>query len=119
MIFHITSRTAWDDMQPRGEYRAESLSTEGFIHCSTHSQIPHVANAFFKGQTGLILLVIDPPLLSSTLRWEPPSSVTSPSGIPEAEMFPHVYGPINLNAVIKVNDFKPNPDGTFTIPSDL
>ena len=115
MIFHITPRTAWDEAQKRGDYRAESFTTEGFIHCSTLSQVLPVANNFYKGQTGLILLEIEPTLLSSTLKWEPPSGGTPPSGVPVGDIFPHIYGSINLNAVVKVVDIISKPDGTFEL----
>ena len=117
MIFHITSRTSWDEAQKRGEYRAESLSTEGFIHCSTISQVLPVADNFYKGQSGLVLLVIEPTLLSSKLKWEPPSGGSPPPGVPKGDQFPHVYGPINLDAVAKVVDLTSKPDGTFDLPT--
>ena len=116
MIFHITSRTAWTEAQQRGDYRAESLATEGFIHCSTLSQVLPVANNFYKGQSGLILLEIEPTLLSSTLKWEPPSGGAPPPGVPVGDMFPHIYGPINLDAVVRVIDLISKPDGTFDLP---
>jgi uncharacterized protein (DUF952 family) len=116
MIFHITSRTAWDEAQKRGDYRAESLKTEGFIHCSTLSQVLPVANNFYKGQSGLILLEIEPTLLSSTLKWEPPSGGAPPPGVPVGDKFPHVYGPINLDAVVKSVAFESKPDGSLTLP---
>jgi uncharacterized protein (DUF952 family) len=102
LIFHITSRRAWDETQERGNYRAESFATEGFIHCSTVSQVLPVAENFYKGQHGLVLLVIEPTLLSSDLKWEPPSGGTPPAGLPKGDMFPHIYGPINLDAVVNV-----------------
>ena len=117
MIFHITSRTALDEAQKRGEYRAESLSTEGFIHCSTISQVLPVADNFYKGQSGLALLVIEPTLLSSKLKWEPPSGGSPPPGVPKGDQFPHVYGSINLDAVAKVVDLTSKPDGTFDLPT--
>jgi len=117
MIFHITSQTAWDEAQQRGDYRAESLVTEGFIHCSTLSQVLPVANLYYKGQSGLILLEIEPTLLSSTLKWEPPSGGAPPPGVAEGEMFPHVYGPINVDAVTRVVDLVSKPDGTFDLPT--
>ncbi|MFZ5885725.1 MAG: DUF952 domain-containing protein, partial [Chloroflexota bacterium] len=58
MIFHITSRTDWEAAQAKGEYIAPSLQTEGFIHCSTAAQILPVAEKFYKGQSGLVLLMI-------------------------------------------------------------
>lgn len=117
MIFHITSRTAWDEAQKRGDYRAESITTEGFIHCSTLSQVLPVANNFYKGQSGLILLEIEPTLLSAKLKWEPPSGGTPPRGVPAGDKFPHIYGPINLDAVVKVVVFESNSDGSWTLPT--
>jgi uncharacterized protein (DUF952 family) len=119
LIFHITSRTAWKDAQKRGDYRAESLETEGFIHCSTSSQVLPVADNFYQGKNGLILLAIEPALLSSALKWEPPSGGTPPPSVPDGELFPHIYGPVNLNAVIKVVNLESKPDGTFSLPSNL
>ncbi len=117
LIFHITSRRAWDEAQERGSYRAESLATERFIHCSTVSQVLPVAENFYKGQHGLVLLAIEPALLSSELRWEPPSGGTPPPGVPQGDPFPHIYGPINLSAVIKVFDLEQNTNGAFILPN--
>src|SRR5688572_16351355 len=117
MIYHITSRQAWLDAQQHGEYRAESLETEGFIHCSTRTQILPVAEKFYKGQAGNLLLMIDPDLLTSELRWEPPSGGAPPPGVPAGELFPHVYGPINLDAILKVFDLETNPDGSYNLPA--
>jgi uncharacterized protein (DUF952 family) len=117
MIYHITSRAAWKDAQQRGDYRAESLEAEGFIHCSTKSQVLPVAEKYYKGQRGLILLIIDPSLLSSDLKWEPPSGGTPPPGVPEGDLFPHIYGPINLDAVVKVFDLESDPNGKYNLPA--
>ena len=116
MIYHITSRRAWLAAQERGEYRAESLETEGFIHCSTSTQVLPVAEKFYKGQSDLVIFVIDPALLTAELRWEPPSGGTPPPGVPEGETFPHVYGPINLDAIVNVYDLQSNPDGSHQLP---
>ena len=117
MIYHLTSRQAWNQAHQRGEYRAESLESEGFIHCSTPTQILPVAEKYYKGLNGLVLLKIDPSLLTSTLRWEPPSGGAPPPGVPEGELFPHIYGPINLDAVVKVYDLESQPDGSYKLPS--
>jgi uncharacterized protein (DUF952 family) len=116
MIYHITSRTAWLDARTRGDYRAESLETEGFIHCSTEKQVVPVAQKYYAGQSDLLLLVIEPSRLSADLRWEPPSGGAPPPGVPEGELFPHIYGPINLDAVVQVFDLQSDPDGTFKFP---
>jgi uncharacterized protein (DUF952 family) len=115
MIFHITSRIAWNEAQQRGDYRAESLATEGFIHCSTISQVLPVANNFYKAQNGLVLLLIEPTLLSSPLKWEAPSG-GPPPGVADEDPFPHIYGPLNLDAVIKVVDLERNADNEFILP---
>ena len=115
MIYHITSLRGWREAQQRGEYRAESLETEGFIHCSTNTQVLPVAEKYYKGQGRLLLLMIDPSLLSSDLKWEPPSGGTPP-GVPEGELFPHVYGPINLGSIVKVVDLEANLDGKYKTP---
>lgn len=106
-IFHITSRPAWETAQALGVYQDESLATEGFIHCSTHEQVLFVANAFFQGQSDLLLLKIDPDRLQSELRYDD----VEPLG-----HFPHLYGPLNTNAVVQVVDFVPAGDGTFQWP---
>ncbi len=117
MIFHITSRKDWEAAQAKGEYVAESLHTEGFIHCSTLAQILPVADKFYRGQTGLVLLMIEPALLSSTLKWEAPSGGTPPPGVPEGDPFPHIHGPINLDAVVNVMDFISDTNGDWALPA--
>ena len=116
MIFHITSRAAWEEAQQRGDYRTESLETEGFIHCSTPSQVLPVAENFYKGQSGLILLGIESALLSSALKWEPPSGGSPPPGVPEGDSFPHIYGPLNLDAVVKTFDLEKDSNSIFILP---
>lgn len=118
MIYHITSRSAWSQARARGEYRAESLDTEGFIHCSTEAQVIPVAENFYKGQPDLLLLVIEPERLSSDLKWEPPADGSPPPGVPQGDLFPHLYGPLNLDAVVKVFDLQANPDGKFVMPEN-
>jgi uncharacterized protein (DUF952 family) len=117
MIYHITSHAAWTEAQAAGAYTAPSLATEGFIHCSTLEQVIPVANNFYKGQSGLCLLVIDETRLTSTLQWEPPSGGAPPPGVAEGLMFPHVYGPIALEAVVRIVALPSKPDGTFDLPA--
>ena len=119
MIYHITSQSAWSEARQSGEYQAESLVTEGFIHCSTEAQVLPVVEKFYLGKHDLLLLTIDPALLSSVLKWEPPSGGTPPPGVPEGDLFPHIYGPLNLDAVVKAVDLEANPDGNYNLPVDL
>ncbi len=116
MIYHITSRTEWGEARKHGEYRAPSLETEGFIHCSTSGQVLSVAEKYYAGQSELLLLVIDEARLSSDLKWEPPSGGAPPPGVPEGDPFPHIYGPINLDAVIRAVDLETGPDGRYKSP---
>jgi uncharacterized protein (DUF952 family) len=118
-ILHITSHKAWIEATRAGQYSHPSLETEGFIHGSTITQVLPVAAKFYKGQPGLVLLEIDPKRLASELRWESPTGGGPPEGVPEGEAFPHIYGPINLDAVLQVVDLEPDKDGNFTLPPSL
>jgi uncharacterized protein (DUF952 family) len=111
-ILHITSRAAWLEGKALGRYTAESLEQAGFIHCSNAGQVLRVAGLLYSGQSGLVLLVIDPDRLTSELHWEPGTDLAS-------ELFPHVYGPINPEAVVRVVDFIPGSNGQFELPKDL
>ena len=111
-ILHVTPRTSWSAAQKAGAYTADTLAGDGFIHCSKANQILRVANLVFAGQHGLLLLVIDPARLTSELHWEPGVDLAT-------ELFPHVYGPINLDAVVDMLDFEPDTDGKFHLPKSL
>ena len=115
-ILHITSRPEWLSAEKRGLFAASSLLNEGFIHCSTPEQVVPVANAFYKGQNGLVLLVLDESRLKPEVRWEAPSGAPA-EGISASDLFPHIYGPVNVDAVVSVLDFPPDPAGTFTLPA--
>ena len=109
-IFHITSHAQWEAAQAAGAYRGDTLDSEGFIHCSTAPQIVATAARFFRGQRDLVLLRIDTDKLRSDLRYEPASN---------GELFPHIYGPLNVDAVSHVYDFPPRADGSFALPLSL
>jgi len=110
MIFHITTHDTWQQALNAGVYQADSLETEGFIHCSTVGQVIATANRFYHGQSDLLLLVIDPEKLEAGLLYE-----ESEPG----ESFPHLYGSLNLDAVTQTIVFPPNPDGSFSPPGQL
>jgi uncharacterized protein (DUF952 family) len=115
LILHITSKEEWASAQARREYRAASLESEGFIHASTSKQVLAVANAFYLRQNDLVLLVIDETLVKPEVRWEAPAG--SPvEGISPADLFPHIYGPLNTDAVVRVLDFEPDPVKGFSLP---
>jgi uncharacterized protein (DUF952 family) len=117
MILHITTKREWEDAVKNGEYRTPSLEKEGFIHCSTDRQAMHVANAFYRNVPDLILLVIDESNLMPEIKWEPPAGPPA-SGISDSDKFPHVFGPINLNAVATILELEPDSvSGNYTLPT--
>jgi uncharacterized protein (DUF952 family) len=117
-IYHIVLEKNWQPGQP---YRAESLSREGFIHLSRIDQVLGVANAFYTGQRGLVLLEVDVDRLTSELRWEAPVHPSTPAhGTPLPEdLFPHLYGPLNPEAVLAAHTFEPGENGVFVLPENL
>lgn len=110
LIVHITEADAWERARAAGTYRAESLDTEGFIHCSTPEQAAETADRYFAGRSGLLLLVVDPAQLQPALVYEPATG---------GAQYPHVYGPLNLDAVRAVLPFSPGPDGRFSLPPEI
>ena len=96
-IFHITTPVAWEGQKASGSYRQPSLESEGFIHCSDENQVEPTRRRIFGAAPGWIVLEIDVERLTSQLRYE--------EGEP-GELFPHVYGPINLDAVVAVKQVR-------------
>jgi uncharacterized protein (DUF952 family) len=115
IIIHIAGRKQWESAVIAGEYRGDTLDSEGFIHCSYPRQVLGPANAFFRRRRDLVLLRIDPKKVTSEIRVEP--GAASPKEAPDH--FPRIYGPLNLDAVVKVIDFSPGEDGTFTLPLEI
>jgi uncharacterized protein (DUF952 family) len=116
LICHITTRDAWEAAQSSGEFRSPEFDAIGFIHCSTPEQVMLVANAFFRGQSGLVMLMIDPAKLKSPVRWEPPHSTERLPGFMHGSVYPHVYGPINVDAVARIVQLVPSDTGSFKMP---
>lgn len=113
LIYHIAYAEDWASARRDGAYTVStlgvSLAEQGFIHASTAVQVAGVANAFYAGESGLVLLVIDEERLVPPLRYEPaPGS---------DELFPHLYGPLNLDAVVDIAPFAPGADGRFEFPA--
>ena len=94
IIYHVTTAAEWKAAEENGFYETASLKEEGFIHCSQENQVAGVLERYFTGKTDVIKLVIDSDKLSNRFVFE-----WSPS---TADTFPHVYGPIDLEAVIDV-----------------
>ena len=116
MILHILRRAEWDDANLHSEYRPPSLDAEGFIHCSTIGQVVATANIFFNAATDLLLLQIDERKLVAELKYEEPAT---PDDARSRTAFPHIHGPLNLDAVVAVTDFPCQADGSFRLPPSI
>lgn len=95
VILHITTASAWEQARPRGVYAADTLAGQGFIHCSTGRQWLRPLRALFAGVPDLVLLQVDESRLrGAVLRYE--------EAEPGGDRFPHVHGPIPVDAVVAV-----------------
>lgn len=94
MIFHIVSYNNWQKAIQQGFYEADSLALEGFIHTSKAEQVAGVLSRYYAEQNNLLLLHIDETKLTAPLKYELAPSVN--------ETFPHIFGRLNLDAVVKV-----------------
>jgi uncharacterized protein (DUF952 family) len=106
-LLHLCRSEEWERALATGDYRAASLESEGFIHCSTLEQIVATAQRHRAGQQGLLLLIIDPDRVGPEIRYEEAKN---------GEAYPHIYGPLNLDAVTSTQPFPLQPDGSFLQP---
>jgi uncharacterized protein (DUF952 family) len=108
LLLHICSPADWAEAEQLGEFRPESLRDVGFIHLSTPQQVHLPANRLYAGRTDLLLLHLDSDSLDAPVRWEP-GDATDPASM----LFPHLYGPIPIGAVVRTAAYRPNLSGVF------
>jgi len=111
MIYHIAYAADWIAAKEAGEYhqstRGRTLEEQGFIHAGTASQVEPVANWVYKDPEGdLVILVIDTDRVISEIKYDPVPGFVDP--------LPHIYGPLNADAVVEVRPFEPDVDGKFS-----
>jgi uncharacterized protein (DUF952 family) len=107
-IYKICPASAWREAERQGVYRGSADDIrDGFIHFSTASQVAGTAKKHFFGQTGLFLIEVDADALGQALRWEHSR---------DDELFPHLYGELDLSAVLGVLGLRARSDGTHDIP---
>ena len=107
-IYKICPASAWREAERQGVYRGSADDArDGFIHFSAASQVSETAKKHFSGQSALFLVEVDADILGDALRWEPSRN---------NELFPHLYGELDLGAVTGVRDLRARPDGTHDIP---
>ena len=110
IIYHLTTAGDWEQGKAAGAYttstRGRTLAEQGFIHASTPRQVAPVANSFYKDVPDLVVLVIDTDRLTSPLQHDEVPGWDEP--------FPHIYGPLNPEAVVDAVPLEPGPDGEFS-----
>ncbi len=95
MIYHVVSKKNWQASLEQGFYAAPSLATEGFIHLSKKEQVEGVLQRYYANQQDLLLLNVDETKLKAELKYELAPSVN--------ELFPHLFGRLNLDAVVAID----------------
>jgi uncharacterized protein (DUF952 family) len=114
MILHICPRAQWARAVATGVYEGDTLASQGYVHCSTPEQVHVPATLRFRGRTDLLLLQIDEARLPVPVTWEqgdPPA--------PDGRLFPHLYAPLPVDAVVAVHEYLPAEDGAFAPPTGL
>jgi len=107
-IYKICPASAWREAEREGVYRGSADDVrDGYIHFSTASQVAETARKHFFGQTALLLIEVDAEVLGQALRWERSRN---------DQLFPHLYGDLDLGAVTAVRDLHVRPDGTHDVP---
>lgn len=107
-IYHLAPAARWERWPPGASYLPAEYEEDGFVHCTAGDELMlRVANRFYRGTSGrFVVLVIDPGLLGSPLRWERSADEL-------AADFPHIYGPIDREAIVEVRPLRRADDGTF------
>lgn len=95
LIYHIVLPAIWAQYKDKPAYEAESLATEGFIHCSYANQLEAVLKRYYADAGTVLILTIDTEKLTSELIEEPSTN---------NEIYPHIYGNINIDAIIDVSN---------------
>ena len=112
VIYHIALAADWARARRDGQYttstRGRTLAEEGFIHAATAAQVNQVADAYYRDAPDLVLLVIDTERVGSPIRYDPVPGQDQP--------YPHIYGPLNLDAVVETRSFAPGPPGEIPSP---
>ena len=102
-LFHIAPAAAW--AKSVGPYTPAEFERDGFVHCSTQSQVIQVANTLFHGRSDLVLLMIDANAIEAPVRYENLSG--------GSELFPHVYSSLPRESIVAVEPLELRSDGSF------
>jgi uncharacterized protein (DUF952 family) len=102
-IYLLSSQAEYQQALNKGSLTRDSLQSEGFIHATPRSQLSRLANKYHKETIQPLILEVDKELVSSNIKWEPATG----------GLYPHIYGELNINAVVKVEEISPNEEGYF------
>ena len=94
-IYHIVTPAVWDKYKTEDFYEASSLESEGFIHCSFAEQVNTVLDRYYRDEKTILLLEIETEKLTAKLINEPSTG---------GEIYPHVYGKINRDAIVGIEE---------------
>jgi uncharacterized protein (DUF952 family) len=110
VIYHMTTRTDWEGTPPAADFVADTLASEGFVHCTADPErLLQVANRFYRSTPGeWVILIVATAQLTAPLRWE----------TADGHLFPHVYGPIDRAAIVNIVPF-PRSGDAFVLPLQL
>ena len=95
LIYHVVLPGVWAHFKDKDFYNASSLQTEGFIHCSFAAQLEGVLQRYYANEKHILILTIDAEKLKSKLIEEPSTN---------NEIYPHIYGEINRDAIIEIEE---------------
>ncbi|MGC2238664.1 MAG: DUF952 domain-containing protein [Pyrinomonadaceae bacterium] len=95
LIYHIVLPGIWENFKDKKFYEAESLTSEGFIHCSFAAQLEAVLQRYYRDTERVLILTIDAEKLESKLVEEPSTN---------NEIYPHIYGEINRDAIVEIEE---------------
>lgn len=93
-IYHVTTMNEWEAAQANQSYLPKDYAKEGFIHCCIERQVDGVLERFYQGQNGLVKLKIEKAKVQRPVLFELAEDLD--------ELFPHIYGPLNLDSVVEV-----------------
>src|SRR4051812_20521549 len=103
MIYHMLPAATWEQQAPDVAYEGDTLASEGFIHCTDQPErLIWVANRFYRQPiVDFLILCIEPTRVQVEIKWEQA----------DQSLFPHIYGPLNQDAVIHVIQFPRDSTG--------
>ncbi len=113
-VFCLMEKSAFEDAVRSGDYEPESLAGEGFVHCSQLHQTVEVADAFYASITNVVLTRIERAKVHSNILDEEAADERFQG---RGESFPHIYGPLNMDAVVEVADMPRDETGRFILPA--